>query len=116
MKNYRDITTRTLALMKELKPFIPNVMANSHTLSLASFEDGALSKKQKELIATSLAVATRCDGCIAFHAQALVKLGTTQQELAEALGVAIYMGGGPSLMTATEAMDAFLQFSNTGDV
>lgn len=49
--------------------------------------------------------------CIGFHTQALVKLGVTRQELEEVLGVAIYMGGGPSLMYAADAMVAFDQFS-----
>jgi alkylhydroperoxidase/carboxymuconolactone decarboxylase family protein YurZ len=53
----------------------------------------------------------RCDPCIGFHARALVKLGATRQELDEALGVATYMGGGPSLMYAASAVTAFDEFA-----
>ena len=45
------------------------------------------------------------------HAEALVKLGCTREELAEALGMAVYMGGGPSLMYAARASEAFDQFA-----
>ena len=55
----------------------------------------------------ALSVAARCDPCIGFHAQALVRLGATRAELDETLGLAVYMGGGPSLMYAASAIAAF---------
>ena len=68
-------------------------------------------KKTKELIALALGVAAHCDGCLGFHTRTLVKLGATREEIAETLGMAIYMGGGPSLMYAADAMRAFDQFT-----
>jgi AhpD family alkylhydroperoxidase len=44
-------------------------------------KDGAVSKKTKEFIALALGVAARCDGCLGYHAEALVKLGATRQEV-----------------------------------
>jgi AhpD family alkylhydroperoxidase len=79
-------------------------------MARAALKDGALDKKTKELIALALSVAARCDPCIAFHTQTLAKLGATRQEVDETLGVAVYMGGGPSLMYAAHALDAFEQF------
>ena len=55
--------------------------------------------------------AIRCDDCIAFHAKAALKQGASREE-EEALGMAIYMGAGPSVMYATHALDAFTQFEN----
>ena len=72
--------------------------------------DGALSKKQKELIAMGIGIAARCQGCLGFHAKALVALDTTRAEFMEMLEVAMYMGGGPSVMTAAEALLAYEQF------
>ena len=80
------------------------------TMSRATKRNGALDEKTKELIATGIAIALRCDGCIGFHTKALQKLGTTCAEFEEMLAVAIYMGGGPSLMYAAQAMDAWDQF------
>ena len=68
---------------------------------------------RKALIAIALAVANRCPGCIGFHSQALVKLQTSREELLETLSMAIYMGGGPSLMYAAEALEAFEEFSKS---
>ena len=68
-----------------------------------------MDKKTKELIALALGVASHCDGCIGFHTQALAKLGATQEEVVETLGMAVYMGGGPSLMYAAETLTAFEQ-------
>jgi AhpD family alkylhydroperoxidase len=79
-------------------------------LAKAATRDGALDKKTKELIALALGVAAHCDGCIGFHAEALVRLGATRQEIEETLGMAVYMGGGPSLMYAADAIAAFEQF------
>ena len=52
-------------------------------------------------------VATHCDGCIGFHTKALKRLGATDEEVSEALGVTVYMGGGPSLMYAADAWNAW---------
>jgi len=78
-------------------------------LAQAATQDGALDKKTKELIALALGIASHCDGCIGFHTQALAKLGATQEEVVETLGMAVYMGGGPSLMYAAETLTAFEQ-------
>jgi AhpD family alkylhydroperoxidase len=62
------------------------------------------------LIALAIGIATRCDGCIGFHTEALIRQGVTRQEFQEALGMAVYMGGGPSLMYAADALSAFKEF------
>lgn len=76
-------------------------------MSKAALADGALDKKVKELIALAIGVATHCDGCIGFHTKALKRLGATDEEVAEALGMTVYMGGGPSLMYAADAWNAW---------
>src|SRR6266702_8937172 len=72
---------------------------------------GALDAKTKELIALAIGVATRCDDCIAFHAKAAAHLGATREEIMETLGMAIYMGAGPSVMYASHAVQAYSQFA-----
>ena len=68
---------------------------------------GALDPKTKELIALAIGIDARCDGCIAFHVKALVRLGVTREEIAETVAMAVYMGGGPSLMYGGKALAAF---------
>lgn len=90
---------------------VPDTAAGFGALAKAATAEGALDVKAKELIALSVAVGLRCEPCIGYHAKALVKLGATREEVAEALGVVVYMGGGPGLMYAGKALDAFDQLS-----
>jgi alkylhydroperoxidase/carboxymuconolactone decarboxylase family protein YurZ len=53
----------------------------------------------------------RCDDCIGFHVKAAFERGASEQEVTEALGMAIYMGAGPSVMYASHALEAFNQFA-----
>lgn len=112
-KNYRDITRSVSTSLKQLRANEPGVMKGFEALAEAALRDGILSKKTKELIALCLGVAGHCDACIGFHVKALVNLGATRAEIEEALGVAVYMGGGPSLMYAADALAAFEQMSAT---
>jgi AhpD family alkylhydroperoxidase len=110
--NYRELTQEVSKNLTTLRNDIPDVMKGFSDLAKAATRDGALDKKTKELIALALGVASHCDACIGFHVQALVKLNVTKSELQEALGMAVYMGGGPSLMYSANAMAAFEEFSN----
>jgi AhpD family alkylhydroperoxidase len=59
-------------------------------------KDGALPARQKELMALAIAVALRCEACIYAHVDKCLKAGATPQEVMEAAGVAVMMGGGPA--------------------
>ncbi len=106
-KVYKEITKDISKLLAKLRIEAPELMKGFGDMATAATKDGALDKKSKELIALALGVASRCDGCIGFHTQALSKLGAKREEVIEALGMAVYMGGGPSLMYAAEAISAF---------
>ncbi len=100
----------TNAQLARLRPAMPEASAGFAQLAKAATASAALDPKTKELIALAIGIAAHCDGCIGFHTKSLVRLGTTRQEFEEMLGVAIYMGGGPSLMYAAQALDAWEQF------
>ena len=108
-KQYKEITKDINQSLAKLRVQAPDVMKGFSLLSQSATQDGALDKKTKELIALALGIASHCDGCIGFHTQELVKLGATQEEIVETLGMAVYMGGGPSLMYAAETLTAFEQ-------
>jgi AhpD family alkylhydroperoxidase len=110
-KSYAEITARINSGIFELRKGAPDAMAGFSALSKGAMKAGALSAVQKELIALAIGVAGHCDGCIGFHAKALVRLGATREELMEALAVAVYMGGGPSLMYAADAVHAYDEFA-----
>ena len=110
-KDYHAITRDISAYTSEMRKLQPDAMQAFHALSKAAGADGALDKKTKELVALGIAISTRCDGCIGFHVEALVKLGATREEVEETLAMTIYMGGGPSVMYAADAIMAFEQYS-----
>ena len=73
-------------------------------LSSAVLQEGNLTVKMKELIAVSIAVHAGCDFCIAHHVENCLKAGAAEEEIAEACGVAVLMGGGPAVMYSGMAM------------
>ena len=109
-QSYKEVAGTIGAKLKNLRQEIPDTMQAFNLMASATHGDGALSKKTKELMAMAIGVAARCQGCLAFHAQACVRMGVTRREFEEMLQVAIYMGGGPSLMTAAEALAAYEEF------
>ncbi|MCW4455749.1 carboxymuconolactone decarboxylase family protein [Flavobacterium sp. MXW15] len=111
LPNFPELTREISANLAPLRAGQPDLMKGFGALGKAAMAPGALDAKTKELIALGIGVAARCDGCIGFHSQALVRLGASEQELQEMLGIAVYMGGGPSLMYAANALAAFKEFS-----
>ena len=109
--SYADITAEINRGILKLRQAVPDAMAGFGALSKGALKAGALSEVHKELIALAIGVAGHCDGCIGFHAKALVRLGAKREEVMEALAVAVYMGGGPSLMYAANAVHAFEEFA-----
>ena len=98
--------------LKTLRGGASEVMKGFAAIAQAALKPGALDGKTKELIALAISVAVRCDDCIAFHAKAAVERGATREEILETLGMAIYMGAGPSVMYASHALGAATQFIN----
>lgn len=91
----------------------PETMGGFRNVVEAAGKDGALSAKVKELMALTVAIVIRCEGCIVFHARAAHQKGATREEVAEAVSVAVEMGGGPAAVYAGEALNAFDQFAAT---
>jgi AhpD family alkylhydroperoxidase len=110
MKNWPQMTKDLSALLRELRGGTPEVMKVFAGMAQTATAAKALDSKTKELIALAIAVAIRCDDCIAFHVKAAMQHGASREEIMETLGMAIYMGAGPSVMYATHALEAFTQF------
>ncbi|MDX9992543.1 MAG: carboxymuconolactone decarboxylase family protein [Anaerolineales bacterium] len=113
-KQYPDYYNHLNKLMDALGKEIPNTMAGFGQLHKQALNEGALSTKTKELIALAIAITVRCDGCIAYHVHDAIRAGASRAEIVEAIGVAILMGGGPSAIYGSEALDAFDQFEAGG--
>lgn len=99
--------------VSDLRQAAPEVMKSFSEMARAAHGGQALDGKTKELIALALGVSTRCGPCIAYHAEGAMKQGATRAEIAETLATAIYMGAGPSVMYAAQALEACDQLAPT---
>ncbi len=109
-KDYKALTGDIIEYMGVLKNLAPEAMKGFSALAKGATDEGALDKKTKELIALAIGVTQKCDACIGFHTKTLNELGATKEEIAEVMAMCVYMGGGPALMYAADAMRAFDQF------
>lgn len=110
-KSFKQITQDINQALGGFYKEASGTMTGFGAMAKAAMAPGVLSELDKELIALAIGVTARCDGCIGFHVKALVRLGVTCEQLNETLAVAVYMGGGPALMYAAEALRAFEEFS-----
>lgn len=90
----------------DLRQAAPELMKTFSDMAHAAHSGEALDGKTKELVALGISVAVRCAPCIAYHAEAAVKLGVSRAAVAETLAMAVYMGAGPSVMYAAQALEA----------
>ncbi|TYL47554.1 carboxymuconolactone decarboxylase family protein [Marinomonas sp. IMCC 4694] len=110
MKSYKEINKDQNAFAREFRKTSPDILNGFMAMHKAAMEEGALSTKVKELMALSIGIAARCDGCIASHAKASLRAGATREELVETINVAIMMGGGPAVIYGTQALSAVDEF------
>lgn len=107
----RDVQDELREPARALRERIPAVYQAYNGLHTAAMADGALDVTTKELIALAVAVTRQCDGCIAAHAKGAARRGATADQVAEAIGVAVLLNGGPGTVYGPRAFDAFLEFA-----
>jgi len=105
--SWTDKNNQTRNQLRGLNKVIPDTARAFGGLGKSVKEGGVLEFKQKEFVALGIAVAVRCDACIGLHVEALVKAGATREEVGDVLAMCIQMGGGPAMMYAGKAMEAF---------
>ncbi len=112
MGEHRDALKELHATGMEIREHIGDVYAAYSALHKAALSDGVLSAKVKELMALAVGMATQCEGCIASHARGAARQGATEAEVAETIGVAIQMMGGPGTVRGPEAWRAYKEFAD----
>ncbi|MCT4553884.1 MAG: carboxymuconolactone decarboxylase family protein [Pelagimonas sp.] len=110
--SWSDKLKDTKKQLKALNGAIPDTTAGFGAIGKSVKKDGALGFKEKEYVALGIAVATRCEPCIMFHTEALIRLGATREEVSEVLATCVQMGGGPGLMYAGKALEVFDELSD----
>jgi AhpD family alkylhydroperoxidase len=107
----RTLDTLILGLSRELPAHVGAFVR----LQGAATEDGALPARVKHLMALAIAICTHCEGCIAYHVRDALTAAASREEVVEAIGVALMMGGGPGLVYGAEAFAALEQLTAAGD-
>src|SRR5262245_66649448 len=107
MLDWNEYRNQILARVGEIGKLSPDTVRGYTTLGGAGAKTGHLDAKTRELIALAVAISLRCDGCISVHTAEARKLGVTEGELAEALGVAVSINAGAALVYSTRTLDAF---------
>ncbi len=107
-KTANQTLSRAIGDYRKVAPDLANAFSS---LAETATTPNVLSTKTKELIALAIGISGRCDGCIGFHTAAAIRHGATRDEILETIGVAIYMGGGPSYVYGAQALEAFDQLA-----
>ena len=98
------------AVLRNLGGKSPEMMEHFGKLHKSTCKSGDVPNKYKELIALGIAISIRCNDCISYHMNDVIRAGATNQEIIETINVAVLMGGGPALMYATHAYEAMNEF------
>ena len=105
MEKLEEITARRKVAHARLVALKSKVYAGFLAMEKAAYADGALPKRQKELIAVGISVAKDCESCMQWHIEQAAKAGASFEEILEAIEVAIEMGGGRATVSARFALE-----------
>lgn len=106
VEDWQELIRNMNGAVRDLRQVSPEVIKTFADMGRTAHTGDALDAKTKELVALAISVAIRCTPCIAYHAEGAVKHGASREEVAETLGMAVYMGAGPSVMYAAQALEA----------
>ena len=111
MAHFHDVANELREPTRDLRKAIPDTWAGFASLHASAMAEGALPTHVKELMALVVGVVEHCDGCVAYHARGAAAAGATEDEVVEALGVALLMGGGPASVWAPRALSAYREYA-----
>jgi AhpD family alkylhydroperoxidase len=111
VSSHQEVLDELREPTRGLRTAIADTWGGFGALHAAALRDGAIPARLKEAAALAISVVKHCDGCIAYHAKAAARAGASRDEVAELLGVALLMDGGPATVYAPRAWQAFLEFS-----
>ena len=105
MDKLNEMTRRRKQAHARLLALKSKVYGAFLTMEEAAFADGALAKRQKELIAVGISVTIDCESCMQWHIGQAAAAGASMEEVLEAVEVGIEMGGGPATVSARFALE-----------
>jgi AhpD family alkylhydroperoxidase len=108
MNNAKEILEKRKANRERLEKEAPDLYKGFNELVKYYYKPGALNRKQKELMAVTASVATRCIPCLANHANNAISAGAARDEVLEAAAIGVEFGGGPSFVVVRDHLLDFL--------
>ena len=102
-----DFRAERKRLMEKMLSYSDRSMKRFLNLDGAVYEDGALSKKNKELLGLVASTVLRCDDCINYHLDTSNAEGVSDEELVEALDIALIVGGSITIPHIRRALDTW---------
>jgi AhpD family alkylhydroperoxidase len=108
MSNLKDILKKRKANRERLEKEAPDLYKGFNEMVKYYYKNGALDRKQKELMAVTASVATRCVPCLANHSNNAISAGATRNEVLEAAAIGVEFGGGPSFVVVRDNLLDFL--------
>ncbi|MBL8747017.1 MAG: carboxymuconolactone decarboxylase family protein [Phycisphaerae bacterium] len=97
--------------MARMKSQTPDIARSFGGMFQGLMKEGALTTREKELIALAIGLSQRCEPCIWSHMEKCVKAGATREQVFETAGVAVMMGGGPTYTYVPKVIEAFEYFA-----
>ncbi len=100
--------------MKQMKGRTPEIAKGFGGMFQGLMGAGALSVREKELVALGIALSQRCEPCIWSHVEKCLKAGATPEQVAEVAAVGVVMGGGPVYTYVPKVLGALEHFASAG--
>ena len=107
--NWKKQLEDTSANLNAFRTDRPEAGKGFTALHRGTMAPGAMTLREKELVALGIGIAKQCVDCIGFHVQGAAKAGATRDDIADTIGVATLMGGGPAYMYGAKALEAYDQ-------
>ena len=104
--------SENLKHLSHLKELAPEQAKAFNEFNVAVFKEGALSEKEKEIIAVAVTHVTQCPYCIDIHTKKAKKTGATLEELTEAVFVTAAIEAGGTVTHSTHVHNAKTQESD----
>ena len=89
----------------DIKEFQPDLAAKFFEWYGAVFQDGALTAREKSLIALAVSHAVQCPYCIEAYSEDALKKGADEEQMMEAVHVAGAIKGGAALVHGVQMMN-----------
>jgi AhpD family alkylhydroperoxidase len=109
MGELEQILKNRTAKRERLEKEAPDLFSGFNELMKYYYKPGgALSRRDKELMAVACSVATRCIPCLGNHLNNAMAAGATREQAVEAAAIGVEFGGGPSFVVVREHLIGFL--------